>query len=70
MNKQNDFKKFILGLKEVLDYKNPLKNLVNYVQIPENKGLTFPSKMVELLYVSLDNWRVDNSLVAKAAKEI
>lgn len=67
---ENDFKKFILGLKEILDYKNPLKNLVKYVQIPENKGLTFPSKMVELLYVSLENWRVDQSLVAKAAKEI
>jgi hypothetical protein len=69
LSANNPFKMFIEELNDVMQYQNPLKNLSEYCNI-EKKELTFPSKMVELLYTSLESWQVGVELTLNAAIEL
>lgn len=69
LSANNPFKIFIEELKDVMQYRNPLKNLSEYCNI-EKKELTFPSQMVKLLYTSLDSWQVGIDLILNAAVEL
>lgn len=69
LSANNPFKIFIEELKDVMQYQNPLKNLLPYCNI-EKKELTFPSQMVKLLYTSLDSWQVGIDLTLNAAVEL
>lgn len=69
LSANNPFKMYIEELKNVMQYQNPLKNLSDYCSI-EKKELTFPSKMIELLYTSLESWQVGVELTLKAAIEL
>jgi hypothetical protein len=54
----NPFKKFILELDQINDDVKKYQSMLRYIKIDEKKNLTFPSKMVEFLYLACESWQV------------
>jgi hypothetical protein len=58
LDDNNDFKKFILECNQKIQDVKKFDAILKYISIDSKKSLTFPKKMVELLYLACDSWQV------------
>jgi hypothetical protein len=54
----NSFKIFIEGILELKKEIGKMTSILKYISMDEKKDLTYPSKLVELFYLSCDSWQV------------
>lgn len=66
----NEFRVFIENLKNKLDNVKKYSIFQKYLKYDEKLELTFPSKLVELLYVSADSWQIGIDKTLDAVIEI
>jgi hypothetical protein len=66
----NPFKIFIDGILEIKKEIGKLENVLRHISSEERKNvLTYPSKMVELFYLSCESWQVGVEMTLKAILE-
>lgn len=66
----NPFKIFIDGILEIKKEIGKLDSILKHISIEERKNvLTYPSKMVELFYLSCESWQVGIEMTLKAILE-
>jgi hypothetical protein len=66
----NPFKIFIDGILEIKKEIGKLENVLRHISSEERKNvLTYPSKMVELFYLSCDSWQMGIEMTLKAILE-
>jgi hypothetical protein len=70
LSDENEFRVFIEGIKNKLDSVKKYHAFSSYIKFDETKELTFPSKLVELLYASCEAWQVGIDKTLDAAIEI
>lgn len=70
LSEENEFRVFIEGVKNKLDNVKKYHVFSSHIKYDETKELTFPSKLVELFYASLESWQVGAEKVLDAALEI
>jgi hypothetical protein len=68
---QNEFKKFILEMNNVIKECKKFNDIAPYIHqgIIQKKALTFPSDVVKLLYLACDTWQVGVDLVVDSILE-
>ena len=54
----NSFKIFIDSILELKKEIGKIESILKYISMDDKKGLTYPSKVVELFYLSCDSWQV------------
>jgi hypothetical protein len=72
LSNDNQFKKMILSFKEDLDEVKSIGNIIKHIYIEDDKKtLTFPTKMVEMMYHACSSWQVgvDKVIVALIEEE-
>jgi hypothetical protein len=70
LSDENEFRVFIEGVKNKLDSVKKYHAFSPYIKFDETKELTFPSKLVELLYASCEAWQIGIDKALDAAIEI
>ena len=70
LSDENEFRVFIEGVKNKLDIVKKYHAFSPYIKFDETKELTFPSKLVELLYASCEAWQIGIDKTLDAAIEI
>lgn len=70
LSEENEFRVFIEGVKNKLDNVKKYHVFSSHIKFDGTKELTFPSKLVELFYASLESWQVGAEKVLDAALEI
>ena len=65
----NEFKKFILDCNQKIQDVKKYQSIIKYMTSDSKKELTFPSKMVELLYLACNSWQVGVDRVLNALIE-
>ena len=70
LSDENEFRVFIEGVKNKLDNLKKFHVFSSHIKLNETKELTFPSKLVELLYASCEAWQVGIDKTLDAAIEI
>jgi hypothetical protein len=71
LSQTNTFKVFVEGILELKKEIGKIYSLMKYITIDDkNKSLTYPSKMVELFYLSCDSWQVGVETTLKAILEM
>lgn len=70
LSEENEFRVFIEDVKNKLDSVKKYHVFSSHIKYDDKKELTFPSKLVELLYVSSEAWQVGTEKVLDAALEI
>jgi hypothetical protein len=70
LSEENEFRVFIEGVKNKLDSVKKYHAFSSHIKLDETKELTFPSKVVELLYVSCEAWQVGTEMTLNAALEM
>jgi hypothetical protein len=70
LSQTNTFKIFVDSILELKKEIGKIYSLMKYITIDDkNKSLTYPSKMVELFYLSCDSWQVGIEMTLKAILE-
>lgn len=71
LSQTNTFKIFVDSILELKKEIGKMYSLMKYIPVEDkNKSLTYPSKMVELFYLSCDSWQVGIETTLKAILEM
>ena len=70
MKDSNPFKKMILEFKQILDSVKNVDAIKRYISVDEKISLTFPSKLVELMYLACGSYQVGIERTLDAALEL
>lgn len=69
LSDNNAFKKMILDWNKSIEDVKKIESLIKYIKTDEKYVLTFPSKMVEMMYHACDSWQVGINKVVDALLE-
>ena len=66
----NSFKIFVDSILELKKEIGRMESILRYIIKDEKKDLTYPSKVVELFYLSCDSWQVGIETALEAILEM
>lgn len=69
LSDENAFKKMILDWHSTMKDVNKIQPLIKFIKVDEKYVLTFPSKMVEMMYHACGSWQVGINRVVDALLE-